>query len=487
MHPPFSGGTLDTMTAVLESGPLPPSTADVPPALARIVELSLKKDPESRLSAEDVAIALRELQSQPEPTPTVPAPVTPANPRRFLRVAAVLGAVALAAALGFWLLRPVGTTGMPTSTTPPSATPSSETPGSATPGSAAPASPPPAVAAEPPSSTPPAPTLSLVAAGPRLAWFNREGTELGSFGEPGDYGDVSLSPDGTRVAVSVREPGSEAADIWVFDVASGAGTRVTGDPADDIAPVWSVDGSRIVFASSRAGSYDLYERAISDTGTDTSTDTGTDAVVVAAAGDQVASDVSSDGRYLVYQTDQPEIVAGGNFDLWARGLPGGRPFAFLRTVHAASRATFSPDGSQIAYGSLEGGREDVYVAQFPRYDGRRAALYAVVGALVALHHRDVHGGKGQVVDAALYESVFAVMESLIPEYSRFGYVRERSGASLPGISPSSTYTCRDSSYVVIGGNSDGIYQRLMRAIDRPDLAEDPALARNEGRVQKRTT
>ena len=237
--PAFSGGTLDTMTAVLESGPLPPSTADVPPALTRIVELSLKKDPDSRLLAEDIAIALQDLQSQPEPPPTVEAPASPANPRRFVRTAAVLGAVALAAALSFWLLRPVGTTGMSTSTTPPSATPSSETPGSATLGSAAPASPPPAVAAEPPSSTPPAPTLSLVAAGPRLAWFDREGTELGSFGEPGDYGDVSLSPDGTRVAVSVREPGSEAADIWVFDVASGAGTRVTGDPADDIAPVWS--------------------------------------------------------------------------------------------------------------------------------------------------------------------------------------------------------------------------------------------------------
>ncbi|MBF8301468.1 MAG: CoA transferase [Acidobacteria bacterium] len=113
-----------------------------------------------------------------------------------------------------------------------------------------------------------------------------------------------------------------------------------------------------------------------------------------------------------------------------------------------------------------------------------AALYAVIGALIALHHRNVNGGRGQVVDAALYESVFAVMESLIPEYSRFGYVRERSGGSLPGISPSNTYTCRDGSYVVIGGNSDGIFKRLMHAVGRPDLAEDPALAHNEGRVQQ---
>lgn len=111
------------------------------------------------------------------------------------------------------------------------------------------------------------------------------------------------------------------------------------------------------------------------------------------------------------------------------------------------------------------------------------ALYAVIGALVALHHRNMNGGKGQVVDAALYESVFAVMESLIPEYAKLGFVRERSGGSLPGISPSNTYTCRDGSYVVIGGNSDGIFRRLMQAIGRPDLADNPALAHNDGRVE----
>jgi formyl-CoA transferase len=88
------------------------------------------------------------------------------------------------------------------------------------------------------------------------------------------------------------------------------------------------------------------------------------------------------------------------------------------------------------------------------------------------------------VDAALYEAVFSVTESLIPEYSRLGFIRERSGASLPGIAPSNTYTCRDGSYVVIGGNSDGIFKRLMHAIERPDLASDSSLTYNDGRVQK---
>lgn len=113
-----------------------------------------------------------------------------------------------------------------------------------------------------------------------------------------------------------------------------------------------------------------------------------------------------------------------------------------------------------------------------------AALYAVIGAMAALHHRTVNGGQGQVVDVALSEAVFAVMESLIPEYSRFGFVRQGSGGSLPGIAPSNTYPCGDGSYVVIAGNSDGIYKRLMHAVERPDLAEDPELARNEGRVRR---
>ena len=113
-----------------------------------------------------------------------------------------------------------------------------------------------------------------------------------------------------------------------------------------------------------------------------------------------------------------------------------------------------------------------------------AALYAVIGAMAALHHRTVNGGQGQVVDVALSEAVFAVMESLVPEYSRFGFVRQGSGGSLPGIAPSNTYPCGDGSYVVIAGNSDGIYKRLMHAVERPDLAEDPELARNEGRVRR---
>ena len=111
-----------------------------------------------------------------------------------------------------------------------------------------------------------------------------------------------------------------------------------------------------------------------------------------------------------------------------------------------------------------------------------AALHGVIGAMMALHHRNMNGGRGQYVDVALYEAVFNMMESVLPEYGMFGFVRERSGASLPGIVPSNTYVTRDDKYVVIGANADSIFKRMMNAIGRADMANDPSLAHNDGRV-----
>jgi formyl-CoA transferase len=114
-----------------------------------------------------------------------------------------------------------------------------------------------------------------------------------------------------------------------------------------------------------------------------------------------------------------------------------------------------------------------------------AALYAVMGALMALRQVEVNGGKGQVVDVALYEAVFAMMESLVPEYDHDGFIRERSGNIMPGITPSNTHTTRDGHHLTIGANGDAIFVRLMRAIGRPDLADDPSLADNAGRDARR--
>jgi len=109
------------------------------------------------------------------------------------------------------------------------------------------------------------------------------------------------------------------------------------------------------------------------------------------------------------------------------------------------------------------------------------ALHGVIGILTALYNRQVNGGKGQVIDVALYEAVFNVMESLIPEYSAFGVVREAAGSSLPGIAPSNAYRCNDG-LVLIAGNGDSIFKRLMDTIGCSDLGCDPALSDNTGRV-----
>ncbi len=111
-----------------------------------------------------------------------------------------------------------------------------------------------------------------------------------------------------------------------------------------------------------------------------------------------------------------------------------------------------------------------------------AALHGVIGVLLALHHRNANGGKGQYIDVALYETVFNIMESLLPEYDALGFIRERTGSALPGIAPTNAYVCRGGEYVLIAGNGDSIFRRLMEEIGRSDLAGDPELAHNEGRV-----
>jgi len=112
-----------------------------------------------------------------------------------------------------------------------------------------------------------------------------------------------------------------------------------------------------------------------------------------------------------------------------------------------------------------------------------AALHGTIGVLTALYHRKVNGGQGQVIDVALHEAVFNVMESLIPEYSAFGAVREAAGSALPGIAPSNAYPCQDG-WVLVAGNGDSIFKRLMDTIGRPDLGAAPDLADNAGRVAR---
>ena len=112
-----------------------------------------------------------------------------------------------------------------------------------------------------------------------------------------------------------------------------------------------------------------------------------------------------------------------------------------------------------------------------------ASLHGVIGILLALQERH-HSGQGQIIDIALYEAVFKCMESLLPEYSAFGEVRQAAGSALPGIAPTNAYLCADGGYVLVAGNGDSIFKRLMAVIGRDDLGSDPQLENNDGRVKR---
>ena len=113
-----------------------------------------------------------------------------------------------------------------------------------------------------------------------------------------------------------------------------------------------------------------------------------------------------------------------------------------------------------------------------------AGVHGALGVMLALYARDARGGQGQRIDLALYEAMFNLSESLLPEYDLFGEIRRPAGGALPGITPSNAYPCADGQSVLVAGNGDSIFKRLMTMIERPDLAADPSLAGNEGRSQR---
>ncbi|BEI33300.1 CaiB/BaiF CoA transferase family protein [Polynucleobacter sp. HIN5] len=113
-----------------------------------------------------------------------------------------------------------------------------------------------------------------------------------------------------------------------------------------------------------------------------------------------------------------------------------------------------------------------------------AGLHGALGVLLALYERDARGGQGQMIDVALYEAVFNLTESLLPEYHVFGAIRQPAGGALPGIAPSNAYPCKDGQYVLIAANGDSLFKRLMDLMNRADLGNDPELARNDGRAKR---
>jgi Tol biopolymer transport system component/tRNA A-37 threonylcarbamoyl transferase component Bud32 len=192
----------------------------------------------------------------------------------------------------------------------------------------------------------------------RLTWYDRSGKRLGSLGEPAGYADLALTPQSDTAAVSLPQSGA-GLDIWLLDVRRGTRTRFTFDPSDDVAPAFSPDGSRVLFASGRKGHLDLYEK--------TTDGAGEEQVLLADDLDKMPHGVSPDGRFLIYQV----AGLGTRNDLWVLPLFGDRkPFAFLHSPFSEVPAAFSPDGRWVAYGSDESGTRQLYVTPFPGARGK---------------------------------------------------------------------------------------------------------------------
>ncbi|HEY6930098.1 MAG TPA: protein kinase [Thermoanaerobaculia bacterium] len=183
----------------------------------------------------------------------------------------------------------------------------------------------------------------------RLAWFGRDGKEAGQLSEPSVVGGLRISPDGSRAAVDVENPTTGTSDIWVFELAGGVSTRLHSDPVDEIMPVWSADGSRVLYRSDRRGPPDIYEIGVGGP--------GSEKPVLELPGVQQPEDISRDGKLLAYL----EGVTTTN--IWMFPLDGQRkPWVWAPTRFSQSSARFSPDGRWLAYESDETGDPEVYVA-----------------------------------------------------------------------------------------------------------------------------
>jgi Tol biopolymer transport system component len=192
----------------------------------------------------------------------------------------------------------------------------------------------------------------------QLTWFDRGGKQLGTVGPPGVWGVIRLSPDEKRVALQRVDNEKGTYDIWVIELTRGTPTRLTFDPANDVYPAWSPDGSRIVFSSNRDGAANLYQKPSSGAGDDELLFKSDDA--------KLPTDWSPDGRYILYQDFSQK-----DFDLWVLPLFEERkPALFLQTDFAELYGRFSPDGRWITYVSGESGRREVYVRSFPDAGGK---------------------------------------------------------------------------------------------------------------------
>ncbi len=193
----------------------------------------------------------------------------------------------------------------------------------------------------------------------QLTWFDREGKALGKVGEPGEYADIALSPDGKRAAFALTDRDSGTADIWIQDLARGVRTRLTFGPANEYKPVWSPDGQRIVYSIS--GKFDdLFIRPSGG---------GKEEVLMHSQMDKRATGWSADGRLLIYDVNDPALKTGWDIGV-LQMTGGGEPHTILSTQFTETAGKLSPDGRYMLYVSDESGKSEVYVTPFPGAGGK---------------------------------------------------------------------------------------------------------------------
>ncbi len=192
-----------------------------------------------------------------------------------------------------------------------------------------------------------------------LVWYGREGKKTSTVKQFSVYNDVRISPDGKRIATAKVDLKTGKADVWLHEIDRDIWTRFTFDPSNDRWPLWSPDGSKIVFSSERKNRYDLSQRA--------SSGAGIEELLLGSNHGKFATDWSRDGAFLAYTDDDPKT----GWDIWILPMSGeGKPFPFLQTPFDEGRATFSPDGRWIAYQSDESGATEVYIRPFPGPGGK---------------------------------------------------------------------------------------------------------------------
>jgi Tol biopolymer transport system component len=185
-------------------------------------------------------------------------------------------------------------------------------------------------------------------------WVDRAGKQLGVVDASENAFNLGLSPDDQRLAVSRATSQRGQRDIWIYDLAHGANSRLTFDPGQETLPLWSPDGSRLVFSGNREGAFNLYQKVTSGS--------GTAEPLLRTNDSRLGTDWSRDGRYIAYDVEDPRTGQ----DLWVLPLSGDRtPVPFLQTEAMESRGHFSPDGRWLTYTSNETGRYEVYVQAFP--------------------------------------------------------------------------------------------------------------------------